>query len=59
MGKQIIKKELEAKLPTIKFSVRAENYAGGNSVIVSFDKGKSAPTIAEVDAVSTNTRQRI
>lgn len=43
-----IKKELKASWPTVKFSVKSEYYAGGNSVHVSWCFG---PTSKQVDAI--------
>lgn len=47
----IIKAELKAKFPGIKFSVRSETFAGGDAVNVSYDKGSKAPVQKEVETV--------
>ena len=43
-----IRKELKAEFPGIKFSVKSESYAGGNSVSIKWEDGV---TTKEVDAV--------
>lgn len=44
-----IKKELEAKFPSIKFSVKSKNFAGGNDVNIHWNLG---PTVKEVEAIT-------
>jgi len=36
---KLIRKDLKEKFPEIKFSVRSENYAGGNSIRVKYTNG--------------------
>lgn len=44
-----IRKELKAKFPGVKFSVRSETYAGGDSVRINWTDG---PEHAEVEAIA-------
>jgi len=45
---KIIRKELKANYPGIKFSVRSEKYAGGASINIDWTDG---PTASEVDGI--------
>ena len=45
---QAIRKELKAAFPTVKFSVRSENYSGGNSVSIGYEDG---PLTDSVNAI--------
>ena len=47
---QMIRTELKANFPGIKFSVRSENYAGGNSIRVSYTDGPKAEAVEEITA---------
>ena len=40
---QAIKKDLKAKFPGVAFSVKSENYAGGNSVDISYKATRETP----------------
>lgn len=45
-----IRKELKAKFPGVKFSVRSENFSGGDSVRIKWTDG---PELAEVEAIAS------
>lgn len=45
---QAIRKELKTAFPLIKFSVRSDNYAGGNSVDVRYDNGVPSKVVDEI-----------
>ena len=45
---KLIRKQLKAKFPAIKFGVRSERYAGGSSINISWEDG---PTGKAVDAI--------
>lgn len=49
---KIIRNELKAKFPGVKFSVTSDNFAGGDAVRVRYDKGSKAPAAKEVEAVA-------
>lgn len=49
-----IKKELEAKFPGVRFSVRSKRFSGGNDVRVSWENG---PTTKEVEQVSNKYQE--
>jgi hypothetical protein len=44
----LIRKELKEKFPQIKFSVKSENYSGGNSVGVSYENGVPSSEIEKI-----------
>ncbi len=44
-----VKKTLKKEYPGIKFSVRSENYAGGDSVNVSYKMGLDVPNPREIE----------
>lgn len=44
----LIRQELKEKFPQIKFSVKSENYAGGNSVGVRYENGVPASEIEKI-----------
>jgi hypothetical protein len=46
---QAIKVELKAKFPGIKFSAMSDNFAGGDSVHISYTDG---PKLADVEAIT-------
>jgi len=43
-----IKKELKTKFPNIKFSVKSQNFAGGNSVTIRYTDGTAKPEVEDV-----------
>ena len=45
-----IRTELKANFPGIKFSVRSQNYAGGNSIRVEYTDGPKAEAVEEITA---------
>jgi Large polyvalent protein associated domain 29 len=47
----IIRRELKDKFPGIKFSVTSDTFSMGDSVRISFDKGRNAPACTAVEAV--------
>lgn len=44
----LIRKELKEKFPQIKFSVRSENYSGGNSIGINYENGVPASEVEKV-----------
>jgi hypothetical protein len=48
LGAKNIKNELQNKFPGIKFSVRSESYAGGDSINAAWELG---PTTKQVDEI--------
>lgn len=48
LAAKAIRKELKAAFPGVKFSVRSESFAGGNSVDIFYEDG---PVIGDVEAV--------
>lgn len=47
----IIKNELKATYPRVKFSVRSQVFSMGDSVDISYTKGKDTPTCADVEKI--------
>lgn len=47
----IIKKELKAKYPGVKFSVRSESYTGGDSLRVKYAVNETTPKVNEIKAL--------
>lgn len=45
---QTIRKELKKKFPSIKFSVRSESFAGGNSIDIDYINGVPADDIRKI-----------
>ncbi len=43
-----IRKILKKEMPGIKFSVRSQNYAGGNSIDVSYDNGPVSESVEQL-----------
>lgn len=48
----LLKKELKAKFPLVKFSVKSDSYSMGDSVRVSFTIGANTPKVSEVEAIA-------
>lgn len=48
LAAKAIKKELKAKFPNIKFSVRSSNYSNGNSVDISYQNGVPQAEVEKV-----------
>lgn len=48
---KIIRAELKDRFPATRFTVHSENYSGGDSVSIGFEKGKSAPSDEAILAV--------
>jgi hypothetical protein len=48
---RLIRKDLKAQYPHIKFSVRSENYSGGDSVNVKYNMTIDAPSEDEVESL--------